>query len=158
VNKNIIIKNMKNKIYKIEVDNSEEEMFPRSELHYELSEVLFIMSRISNSIPLSFIADFVQRSPRALTFKFLTYRPVNPDGSLNVNESVATEAEALTYTKKSSMYSLDIDMSDMKEETEAEEQAAMLNISTQFEKIDIRALAERLTSNLGEEEDLDNAV
>lgn len=94
--------------HEIEVDNSEEEMFPRTSLHYELDEVLFIMDRFIKHIPIQQISDFVQRAPRALVFKFLEYRPIKPDGSLLFTESVRTLQEALTYSKEVNMYSLNL--------------------------------------------------
>jgi hypothetical protein len=108
-NKNNLLKHMNDNNYEnIEIDNSEEQMFPRTGLPYELSEVLFIMSRVLKKIPLMQIADFVQRAPRTLIFKFFEYRPINPDGSLNFTDSVKTAEEAASYTKKVSMYTLDL--------------------------------------------------
>jgi len=85
------------------IDNSEEEMFPRTKHPYELDEVLFIMDGFIKNVSLEQIADFVQRSPRQLRFIFLEYRPVRSDGTLDPTGSVRTAREAL-LTKKVSMY------------------------------------------------------
>jgi len=82
-----------------EQQKEQKRKFYRTENPYSLDEILFIMNRITSHQSIPKIASLVKRSPSALIFKFLKYRPYLEDGSLDFYSSVDTMEEALDYKK-----------------------------------------------------------
>lgn len=79
---------------------TEKEQYPRTDHDFSLDEICYVMDRLSRGVSVEEIAEYIQRAPWLVSFKFIEYRPINPDGTYDYSRSVETPEEALTYQKQ----------------------------------------------------------